>query len=128
METTDPIQAINVASKLSQITDQWNPRVVAELNGQHIRLVKIQGDEFEPHVHEDEDEMFLVVRGEIEIEFEDGRVPVKQGEFIVVPKGVVHRPVTKDEAELMMFVTNKNVNTGNVENDFTLNTNTLDRL
>ena len=64
----------------------------------------------------------------ISIEFEEGRVPVKEGEFIVVPKGVVHRPVTKDEAQLMMFVTNRNVNTGNVDNDFTLDTNRLDRL
>lgn len=119
---------INITEKLAQIQDQWNPRVVAELNGQHIRLVKIRGDSFEPHVHEDEDEMFFVVKGEIEIEFEDGRVPVKEGEFIVVPKGVIHRPVTKDEAQLMMFVTNRNVNTGNISNDFTLDTDTLGRL
>ena len=114
------MQIINIKEKLAQINDHWNPRVVAELNGQHIRLVKIIGDEFDYHTHDDEDEMFLVIEGVLKLDFKDKVVNVNEGEFVIVSKGVLHRPVAKSEVHLMMFVTNKNVNTGEIRNKFTL--------
>ena len=109
------MKAINVNDKLSKINDHWNPRIVAELNGQQIRLVKFVGD-FPFHKHEHEDEMFFVVKGEMKIEFEDRMEEVKENEFLIVPRNVIHRPVAEKEVEVMMFVTAENVNTGNLEN------------
>jgi len=119
---------VNIEKKLNQINDYWNPRIVGELNGQQIRLVKILGDEFTLHKHENEDEMFLVIKGEIKLEFSDGEVDLKEGEFFIVPKGVEHRPIASEEAHLMMFVTALNVNTGNIENKFTLDTGALEKI
>ncbi len=119
---------VNILEKLGQISDHWNPRIVAELNGQHIRLVKIIGDTFELHKHDNEDEMFLVIKGSIILEFKDKEIEVNEGEFIIVPRGVWHRPIAKQEAHLMMFVTAGNINTGNVKNKFTLDSQTLSRI
>ncbi len=119
---------VNIKEKLNLINDHWNPRVVGELNGQQIRLVKILGDEFALHKHENEDEMFMVINGKIKLEFVDNSVDLNEGEFFIVPKGVEHRPIANEEAHLMMFVTASNVNTGNIENKFTLNTETLERI
>lgn len=120
---------VNVKDKLTQIEDHWNPRVIGELNGQHVRVVKLLGGGFAFHEHDHEDEMFFVVDGKLKLEFKD-REPVhlEKGEFYIVPRGVTHRPVAIKETQLMMFVTAQNVNTGNVENDFTLDTNQLERL
>ncbi|MHC4597655.1 MAG: cupin domain-containing protein [Planctomycetota bacterium] len=115
------MQKVNIAEKLSQIHDQWNPRIAGELNGQHVRLVKIQG-EFAYHKHDDEDEMFLVIQGALQLDFKEKKVDVREGEFIIVPKGVVHRPYAAEEVHLMMFVTASNVNTGDVRNERTLDT------
>ena len=119
---------VNIQDKLNLINDYWNPRIVGELNGQQVRLVKILGDEFALHKHEDEDEMFMVIKGQIKLEFSDNSVNLNEGEFCIVPKGVVHRPVASNEAHLMMFTTASNVNTGNIENDFTLDTKSLERI
>ena len=119
---------ININEKLNQINDFWNPRIVGELNGQQIRLVKILGDEFALHKHENEDEMFMVIRGKIKLEFLDSSIDLEEGEFFIVPKGTAHRPIADEEAHLMMFVTAANVNTGNVENKFTLDTEALERI
>ena len=108
------MKAININEKLNKINDYWNPRVVAELNGQQIRLVKFIG-EFPFHKHEHEDEMFFVVKGEMKIEFEDRMEAVQENEFLIVPKNVLHRPVAEKEVEVMMFVTAENINTGNLE-------------
>jgi mannose-6-phosphate isomerase-like protein (cupin superfamily) len=119
---------VNIKEKLALINDHWNPRIVGELNGQQIRLVKILGDEFAPHIHETEDEMFMVISGRIKLEFSDSLVDLDHGEFFIVPKGVKHRPIAEEEAHLLMFVTASNVNTGNIENDLTLEPNSLQRL
>jgi mannose-6-phosphate isomerase-like protein (cupin superfamily) len=119
---------VNIEDKLDQITDYWNPRIVGELNGQQIRLVKILGDEFALHTHDNEDEMFMVIKGKIKLEFADDSVNLNQGEFFIVPKGVKHRPIASDEAHLMMFVTAMNVNTGNIENKYTLDSKSLERI
>lgn len=108
------MKSINIKEKLSQFTDHWNPKVIAELNGQQIRLVKIFGD-FPFHKHENEDEMFFVIKGVMKIEFEDRMEVVKENEILVVPKNVLHRPIAEQEVELMTFVTAENVNTGNLE-------------
>jgi mannose-6-phosphate isomerase-like protein (cupin superfamily) len=119
---------VNIKEKLALINDHWHPRIVGELNGQQIRLVKILGNDFALHTHENEDEMFMVIKGGIKLEFLDSQVELNEGEFFIVPKGVKHRPIAKEEAHLMMFVTASNVNTGNIENKFTLDSNRLDRI
>jgi len=110
---------VNILEKLNQINDFWNPRIAGELNGQHIRLVKIKG-EFAFHKHDNEDEMFLVIKGTLKLDFKDELIEVSKGEFIIVPKGVLHRPIADQEVHLMMFVTASNINTGNIKNEFTL--------
>ena len=110
---------VNILEKLNQINDFWNPRIAGELNGQHIRLVKIKG-EFAFHKHDNEDEMFLVIKGTLKLDFKDKMIEVSKGEFIIVPKGVLHRPIADQEVHLMMFVTASNINTGNTKNEFTL--------
>lgn len=107
------MKAINLREKLSQIKDHWNPKIVAELNGQQIRLVKVLG-EFPFHKHEHEDEMFFVIKGTLKIEFEDRFEFLNENEILVVPANVIHRPVADQEVEVMTFVTKKNVNTGNL--------------
>jgi mannose-6-phosphate isomerase-like protein (cupin superfamily) len=110
---------VNILEKLNQINDFWNPRIAGELNGQHIRLVKIKG-EFAFHKHDNEDEMFLVIKGTLKLDLKDELIEVSNGEFIIVPKGVLHRPIADQEVHLMMFVTASNINTGNIKNEFTL--------
>ncbi len=108
---------INIAEKLSMFSDYWNPRIIAELNGQHVKLVKFQG-EFVWHKHETEDELFYVLEGEFRMEFRDKTVLLKENELIVVPKGVEHRPVADKEVSVMLFEPMSTLNTGehNVEN------------
>ena len=118
---------VNISEKLSQINDHWNPRIAGELNGQQIRLVKIKGD-FQYHKHDNEDEMFLVIKGLLKLDFKDKLVDVFEGEFIIVPKGVLHRPIADQEVHLMMFVTESNINTGNLKNEFTLDSQSLEKI
>jgi len=116
------MQKINLAEKLSLIKDHWNPRIIGELNGQHLKLVKFQGP-FTWHHHENEDEMFFVVKGRFRMDYrDDGHEReewVEAGEFIVVPRGVEHRPFAEEEAEVLLFEPASTLNTGNVENEFT---------
>jgi len=121
------IQKVNISEKLDIISDFWNPRIIGELNGQQIRLVKIKG-EFEFHIHDNEDEMFLVLEGILRLDFEDCHKSVTKGEFIIVPKGVLHKPVAEKEVHLLMFVSETNINTGNLTNEFTLNTDKLEKI
>ncbi|MEO1291670.1 MAG: cupin domain-containing protein [Pseudomonadota bacterium] len=107
---------IHLDEKFDRIDEHWRPRVAASLNGQELKLVKIQG-EFPWHHHEHEDEMFLVWRGSIRLEFRDGSVALGPGEALVVPKGVEHRPVAKEEAEVLLFEPSGVRNTGNVEDE-----------
>jgi mannose-6-phosphate isomerase-like protein (cupin superfamily) len=104
---------VNVAQKLARITDHWSPKVVGELNGQEVKLVKFQG-EFIWHHHEREDELFYVVHGRFRMEFRDRVVEVGAGEFVIVPRGVEHRPVAEQEVAVMLFEPAGTLNTGNV--------------
>jgi mannose-6-phosphate isomerase-like protein (cupin superfamily) len=105
---------VNIAEKLALIAEHWRPKVVAELNGQEVKLVKFQGT-FVWHHHEQEDELFLGVRGRFRIEFRDGIVEVGPGEFVVVPRGIEHRTVAEQEVAVLVFEPAATRNTGNVE-------------
>jgi mannose-6-phosphate isomerase-like protein (cupin superfamily) len=111
--------SVNVDEKLALFSDYWNPRIVAELNGQHVKLVKFKG-EFVWHDHAHEDEMFFVIRGQFRMEFRDRSVSVSEGEFLVVPRGVEHRPVADEEVEVMLFEPALIKHTGEVESDLTV--------
>jgi len=113
------VDKVSISEKLAQITAHWDPKVIAELNGQHVKLAKLQG-EFVWHHHDDEDEMFLVLAGELSMEFRDRKVRVGAGEFIVVPRGVEHRPVCERETHIMLFEPAGTLNTGNVTNERTV--------
>ncbi len=113
------MEKVNIAQKFTHIRDYWKPHIAAELNGQLVKLDKLKG-EFVWHHHENEDEMFLVVKGRFRIEFRDRHVWLEEGEFIVVPRGVEHRPVAEEEAWILLFEPASTLNTGNVINDRTL--------
>ncbi len=110
---------VNLAEKLGRIREQWQPKIVGELNGQQVKLVKFEGP-FVWHHHDAEDELFYVVRGRFRMEFRDRAVWVEQGEFIIVPRGVEHRPVADTEAEVLLFEPATTLNTGNVRNERTV--------
>ena len=112
------IEKINIAQKLALFTDYWNPRIAGELNGQHIKLAKFKG-EFVWHKHDNEDEMFLVIKGDFTMELRDKIIELKEGEMIIIPKGTEHRPVAKDEVHIMLFEPVSTLNTGDVKNELT---------
>jgi mannose-6-phosphate isomerase-like protein (cupin superfamily) len=115
------VDKVNLREKLSLFHAQWEPKIVGELNGQHVKLVKFQG-EFVWHHHEHEDELFLVVKGRFTMEFRDRQVPIEEGEFLIVPRGVEHRPVAKDEVHVLLFEPATTLNTGNVVSNRTVAT------
>ena len=104
---------VNLAEKFALINEHWRPKIVGELNGQEVKLVKFIG-EFPWHHHEAEDEMFLAVKGNFRIEFRDKTVELTEGEFVIVPRGVEHRPVTDEEFEVLLFEPKNVLNTGNL--------------
>ncbi len=108
------MEKISIAEKFSLISEHWRPKVVGELNGQEVKLVKFKGD-FPWHQHENDDELFLAVKGSFRIEFRDGRVELSPGEFLIVPRGVEHRPVAEEEVEVLLFEPANVKNTGNID-------------
>ena len=113
------VEKVNIREKLTRFSGHWSPKIVGELNGQHVKLVKFQG-EFLWHHHEHEDELFLVIQGRFRMEFRDRQVWLEEGEFLIVPRGVEHRPVAEDEAHVLLFEPASTLNTGNVQNERTL--------
>lgn len=109
---------INIAEKLSLFNDYFNPRIAGELNGQQVKLVKFCG-EFVWHHHDHEDEMFLVLEGSFNMEFRDKTLTINEGEFLIVPKGVEHRPVAEKEVSIMLFEPAATLNTGNAGGELT---------
>ena len=107
------MEKVNLAEKFALITEHWRPKVVGELNGQEIKLVKFQGA-FPWHHHEREDEMFMALRGKFRIEFRDKTVELNEGEFVIVPRGVEQRPVAETEVEVLLFEPKNVLNTGNI--------------
>jgi len=112
------MEKVNIKEKLKAFADYWNPRIIGELNGQLVKAVKLKG-EFIWHHHDHEDELFLVVKGKLKMEFQDKTVEVNEGEFIIVPRGVEHKPVADEEVQLLLFEPASTLNTGNVENEKT---------
>ena len=110
---------VNLAEKFSQFDTYWDPKIVGELNGQHVKLVKLKG-EFLWHHHDDEDEMFLVVKGTLLIKFKDKDVLLNEGEFTIIPRGVEHMPVAEKEVHVLLFEPKGTLNTGNEETDKTV--------
>ena len=103
---------VNLVQKLALFSEHWSPKIVGELNGQHVKLVKFQGP-FIWHHHENEDELFLVVRGRFRMEYRDQDVWIDEGEFLIVPRGVEHRPVADEEVHVLLFEPATTINTGN---------------
>ena len=112
------MEKINLAEKLSKFSDHFNPHIVGELNGQQVKLVKFKG-EFIWHHHEQEDELFYVIKGSFDMHFREKTVTIHAGEFIIVPHGVEHKPVAENEVEILLFEPGTTLNTGNRENEFT---------
>jgi len=112
------MEKVNIVNKLSLFSDHWNPRVVGELNGQQVKLAKFKG-EFPWHKHDNEDELFYVLEGKFTMEFRDKTIELNQNEFLIVPKGIEHRPVAENEVSIMLFEPVGTLNTGNTRNEFT---------
>jgi mannose-6-phosphate isomerase-like protein (cupin superfamily) len=114
---SDP-QKVNLGEKFDLIQDYWSPKIVGELNGQYVRLAKIQG-EFVWHHHENEDELFLVIQGKLTIQLRDSEIPLEKGEFLIIPRGVEHKPVADEVAHLLLFEPKTTINTGNIRDEKT---------
>ena len=112
-------EKVNLRGKFGMFADRWSPKIVGEVNDSHVKLAKLQG-EFVWHRHEREDELFLVVKGEITIRFRDGDVRLEENEFLIVPRGVEHMPVAEEEAWVLLFEPKTTLNTGDVENERTV--------
>jgi mannose-6-phosphate isomerase-like protein (cupin superfamily) len=112
------MEKVSIAEKLSMFADHWNPRIIGELNGQHIKAVKLKG-EFVWHHHVEEDELFMVIKGVLTMELRDKTITVNEGEFIVIPRMTEHRPVAAEEVHILLFEPASTLNTGNVENERT---------
>jgi len=119
------LEKVNVAQKFSLFDEHWNPKIVGDVNDFHVKLAKIQG-EFEWHHHDEEDELFFVVKGRLRMRLRDGDVWVEEGEFIVVPRGVEHLPVAAEETHLLLFEPKTTLNTGTVRSERTVER--LDRI
>ena len=113
------MKKVNLAEKLAQFTEHWSPRIVGELNGQHVKLVKLEGA-FVWHHHEHEDELVLVLEGHLEIHLRESVVALDPGEFFIVPRGVEHKPVASGEVHVLLLEPASTLNTGNVRNHLTV--------
>jgi mannose-6-phosphate isomerase-like protein (cupin superfamily) len=116
MET---IEKVNLANKFARFNEYWSPKIVGEVNDFYVKLVKFKG-EFTWHHHENEDELFLVVKGKFLIKLRDRDLWLKEGEFVVIPRGVDHMPVAEEEVHVVLFEPRSTLNTGNVQNERTL--------
>ena len=113
------MEVVSLAQKFSLFSDYWSPKIVAELNGQQVKVAKLKG-EFIWHHHEHEDELFLVIKGCLRIRLRDREVTVNEGEFFVVPKGVEHQPIAEEEVQVVLLEPASTLNTGNVRNERTV--------
>jgi mannose-6-phosphate isomerase-like protein (cupin superfamily) len=115
----DAMSKVNLKEKLALFSEHWSPRIVGELNGQHVKLAKLQG-EFVWHHHEHEDELFFVVKGSLTMRLREGDIVLNEGEFLIVPRGVEHQPVAEEEVHILLFEPASTLNTGNVSNELTV--------
>ena len=112
------MNTVNIAQKLSSFSDHWSPKIVGELNGQQVKLVKLKG-EFVWHKHDAEDELFYVIKGVLTMELRGSTIQVHENEFLIVPQGVEHKPVADEEVWVMLFEPATTLNTGNIKNELT---------
>ncbi|MDQ3021718.1 MAG: cupin domain-containing protein [Bacteroidota bacterium] len=112
------MNVININEKLEKFSDYFNPRIITELNGQHVKVGKFKGD-FVWHSHKDEDELFFVIKGKFFMDFRDKTVELNEGEMLLVPKGIEHKPRADEEVHVMLFEPASTLNTGDVENELT---------
>ncbi len=112
------MEKVNLREKFGLFTEHWSPKIAGQLNGQQIKLVRFLGP-FVWHHHDNEDELFLVVKGRFRMEFRDRHVWLEEGEFLIVPRGIEHRPVADEEAQVLLFEPASTLNTGNVRNERT---------
>ncbi len=110
------IEKVNLGNAFASISEHWSPKIAGELNGQHVKLAKLKG-EFVWHKHDQEDELFLVISGELIIELRDKKLVLNEGEMVIIPKGVEHKPVAENEVEILLFEPISTVNTGEVNSD-----------
>lgn len=120
-------EKVNLSEKLASFDELWVPKVVAELNGQYVKVVKFQG-EYVWHQHDNEDEMFLVLKGQMELHYEDEVVVLNEGEFAVVPRRVQHKPVADEICEALLFEPATTRNTGEKDHQYTIEPENLDRI
>ncbi len=113
------MNAVNLKEKFSLFSDHWKPRIIGEVNDCYLKAVKVKGD-FVWHHHENEDELFLVVKGTLRMKFRDHEAVIKEGEFIIVPRGVEHCPFADEEAHIVLIEPKSTLNTGNVTNERTV--------
>lgn len=113
------IRKVNLNEKFDSFREYWSPKIAGELNDQHIKLAKFNG-EFVMHQHEKEDEMFLVIEGHLIIELENDQIDLNPGEFVVIPKGTLHKPIAKEEVKVLLIEPKTTLNTGDQENDLTV--------
>jgi mannose-6-phosphate isomerase-like protein (cupin superfamily) len=113
------MEKVNLAQKFSLLSDYWQPKIVGELNGQHVKLVKFKGP-FIWHHHDEENELFLVVKGMFRMELRDRDIELRPGEFLIVPRGVEHRPVADEEVHVLLFEPVSTINTGNMNGEMTV--------
>lgn len=121
------IETVNLKQKLAQIDAPWVPKIVGEMEGHYVKAAKFEG-EYVWHKHDDEDEMFLVVEGRIEIHLRDRVLELSEGEFAIIPKGVEHKPVAAETASVVLFEPASTRNTGNVDHAYTIEADELDRI
>ena len=113
------MERVNLLQKFELVKDYWSPKIVGELNDSYVKVVKLKG-EFLWHHHEQEDELFLVVKGTLRMRFRDREVAIREGEFLIVPKGVEHLPVADEEVHVVLLEPKSTFNTGNVKNERTV--------
>lgn len=113
------MEKVNIKNKLSLFSDYWSPKIIGELNDQYVKLCKLKG-EFVWHKHDNEDEMFYVIDGLLKIEFRDKTISINKGEFLIVPKGIEHKPIAEKEVSVMVFEPVSTLNTGDTKGDFTV--------
>lgn len=113
------MEKVNLAQKFSLFNDYWQPKIVGDLNDSHIKIVKVKG-EFVWHHHDNEDELFLVIKGHLLMKLRDGDIWLEEGEFLIVPRGVEHCPFAPEEAQLLLLEPKGTLNTGNVQNERTV--------
>jgi mannose-6-phosphate isomerase-like protein (cupin superfamily) len=113
------ISVVNLHGKLNTFSEYWSPKIIGNLNGQHVKIAKVKGD-FVMHTHEAEDELFYVVKGSLFIELEDQTLEIREGEFVIIPKGTAHKPYAPEEVHLLLFEPASTLNTGNIRNEFTV--------